>query len=357
MKVLHLLSSGGVGGIEVLMKEYSLRTKTDSIFLFARKGGIIEEEMKNKGVTTIVLGEDRYKFNEIIERIIAICKGEQIDVVVSHYPDPLIRLAAIKAKNKCQGIKMVFYAHSNANDMYLDCNQIKRAVKRSIQKKAIKMADNVIAVSKSVKNSLIQDFKAKPESIQVVYNGIPLEQFAVKTEEFNTDLRLIYVGRLIEEKGVQNTLNGLRYCKTPYYFSVVGDGEYRKQLEALAEGMNVKFLGTRTDIPELLASSDVFVHLPQWEEGFGITVVEALAAGKICICGEKGALPEIITDGENGFMLKDPQELMGVLERIRNMNAEEISRMQKNARVSAAKYSINYFTDTMDEVLAMVTEA
>ena len=44
--------------------------------------------------------------------------------------------------------------------------------------------------------------------------------------------------------------------------------------------------------------------MPIWEEGFGITIIEAMTAGLVCVCGAVGAVPEIITEGLNVFLLR-----------------------------------------------------
>lgn len=357
MKALHLLTSGGVGGIEVLMKNYSSRTQCDNIFLFARCGGVIEEEMRQQGIKTIVLGEEHYGLRKMLKKIQSICEEEKVDVVVSHHPDPLIRLAAISVKNMNPRIRMVLYTHSDAKDLYRDRIKIKRMIKKRIQQRAINKADTIVAISESVKNSLSQDFVVDSTKIKVVYNGIPLEQFTQSKEIDVAELQLIFIGRLIEEKGVQDIISGLRECNITYHLSIVGDGNYRTQLEALAEGLNIEFLGFRTDVSELLSTADVFVHLPKWEEGFGIAVVEAMAAGKICVCGKKGAMPEIITDGEDGFLVEGPQGLVDVLQRIVKMDKNAIKRIQENAKRTASRYSINIYAKKLDEVLKIMPEA
>lgn len=63
-------------------------------------------------------------------------------------------------------------------------------------------------------------------------------------------------------------------------------------------------MGTRYNIPELLNDADIFIHMPEWEEGFGITIIEAMAAGVICVCSNNGAISEIINNKKMDIWLR-----------------------------------------------------
>ena len=53
-----------------------------------------------------------------------------------------------------------------------------------------------------------------------------------------------------------------------------------------------------------MSNADIFIHPAIWEEGFGITIIEAMARGKLCIASKRGAIPEIISDGVNGLLVE-----------------------------------------------------
>ena len=150
-----------------------------------------------------------------------------------------------------------------------------------------------------------------------------------------------------------------RLTDTDYRLTVVGDGDYREALQTLARELGiaekVQFLGTRTDVPELLSQADVFLHLPECEEGFGIAVVEAMASGLICVCGDRGALPEIVENGASGFIVKDndPAVLADILRTI----AAEPARyeaMRVNAVAASRNFSIEAFTEKLDRLIEEV---
>ena len=62
--------------------------------------------------------------------------------------------------------------------------------------------------------------------------------------------------------------------------------------------------------------------MPCWEEGFGITVIEAMAAGMICVCLKKGGIPEIIESGKDGILVNSKEELLRMLRTILSTNQD-----------------------------------
>ena len=94
--------------------------------------------------------------------------------------------------------------------------------------------------------------------------------------------------------------------------------------------------------------------MPICEEGFGIAVVEAMAAGVLCICADSGAISEIIRDGENGILIHDSNsaELRDCLEKIVGLEEENYYRMRNTAREDSERYSIEKFSRTLDSVLS-----
>ena len=140
--------------------------------------------------------------------------------------------------------------------------------------------------------------------------------------------------------------------------TIVGDGDYREALQTLVKELNigdrVTFLGTRTDVPELLAQADVFIHVPDCAEGFGIAVVEAMASGLICVCGDRGALPEIVDDGRSGFIVEknDPERLAQLLRAIaEDPNSEIYENIRANALEASRQFSVEAFSAKLDNLI------
>lgn len=351
--------SGRAGGIESLLRDYAEYSRHENLFLFAWAGGPVAEQIEAGGSRVVRMNQPREGSRAVCRRILELCKQERVEAIVVHHEAPLLRIAALLARRRCPGIRVLCYAHSDARFLCGTGKKTGRVLKKQIFRFTFRRADMAVAISNAVKNSLTEYLGVPEEHIAVIYNGAVLSRFHPAARHSGGTLRLIYVGRLIEEKGVQNALCALsRLTDVDYRLAIVGDGDYRETLETRAKGLGigdkVDFLGTRADVPELLAASDVFVHLPDCAEGFGIAVVEAMASGLICVCGDRGALPEIVEDGVSGFLVKnnDPERLAEIVRAIAgNPNSETYAKIRANAVAAAGRFSIEAFTAKLDALI------
>jgi L-malate glycosyltransferase len=123
------------------------------------------------------------------------------------------------------------------------------------------------------------------------------------------------VARLAEQKGHRDLIAAAPHVLERHpdvRFVVAGDGELRGQLEALAAplGDRFEFLGERPDVPDLLASFEVFAF-PSHFEGLCLAVIEAQAAGVPVVATPVGGIRETVVEGETGFLVPvgDPHAL------------------------------------------------
>lgn len=358
MNVLHLLVSGGIGGIEILMKNYAQHSKHNNIFVFTWKAGEIAETMERDGARIYTTDAGREGIYATLKRIRHICLTEKIDIVVSHNSAPLLKLALIYIKITLPHVHVVAYAHANAKDI-CDHSRKRGLLRRKlVHWLGFQFAEGIIAISQSVKESLHDYLHINPQKVQRIYNGTPVGLATDKRTVNIKDagLRLIYVGRLIPEKGVQETLRALAHAdkRIPFTFTIVGDGPYRKNLERLTTELKMSdrvcFLGQRSDVNALLRDADVFIHFPVWEEGFGITVIEAMSSGVVCVVNNRGAMTEIIEDGVNGFIVdsNDVEALGDILRKLMEMSPMEWERLRENALQKAELFSVERFAENLD---------
>src|SRR5207237_7664510 len=148
----------------------------------------------------------------------------------------------------------------------------------------------------------------------VVPLGIDLDRFANGHPAFPKDGPLVgNVARLAPQKDHETLLEAARLVRDrrpDVHFAIVGDGELREELERSAEGLPVLFTGTRDDVPELLASFDVFAF-PSLFEGLCLAVIEAQAAGVPVVATPVGGIRETVIGGETGLLVspRDPEAL------------------------------------------------
>ena len=167
---------------------------------------------------------------------------------------------------------------------------------------------------------------------RVIYNAIQPERLSGSHQEsgevakyrLGLDAYFPILGtatRLDHEKGIEfliEAVAGLRSSFPDILLLVVGDGPRRENLLVLAKRLgvmnHVRFLGLRDDVPALLGIFDIFV-LPSLYEATGIVLAEAMACAKPVVTTRVGGLPEIIKDGEDGFLVP-PGDAAGLAEKI-----------------------------------------
>lgn len=362
MRVLHLLSSGSIGGIESLCRDYASFSRHENVFVFLWSGGYNADKIAETGSKVYVLNALKKHFLRLWDKIKSICVDEKVNLVITHHADVYSHMCMLFIKRYFPMIRTIAYAHANAEDMCHSSRDGGNFFKKQVLKYFFVHADKTVAISESVKRSLIELFGLSPEHITVIYNGVNIERFCCSRELHSEILQIVYVGRLIEEKGVHITLKALSMlpedCK--YEFVIVGVGPKRHELMGLSHELGIDdkviFAGERHDVPQILAKSDIFIHVPL-QEGFGITIVEAMKAGLTCICSRSGGIPEIINDEENGYLVEtdDPDELSKVLYNIIiGYSDMKNCLIRENAIKRAEQFSIVNYTSAIDELVEKV---
>jgi len=181
-----------------------------------------------------------------------------------------------------------------------------------------------IAISDWVRNFTVSVEKIPEQSIETIYYGLapaqPLSHDTAVREElgFSSDAVVLgIIARLIKQKGISTLLEAFAEAfaqNDRLRLIVAGEGELRPALERIVRKKKldpaVRFLGYRNDVAAVLASLDIFVHPSLWE-GFGLAILEAMAAGKPVIATNVSAIPELVLDGYTGILVppEDPAKL------------------------------------------------
>lgn len=310
MNILHLQLTGNPGGVVTLCRAVSAYSQNRNHNFFLFSGGTVAEAIKSDGGIVYIENANRHMWKRSMSNFCEYCKKNNIDVIVNHSNSPIACTHAIVAKKYIPNLKLVMYLHGAAE------NILPKGRKAWIYKLFIKQyekkTDEVIAISNYVKRSCMTSFGIKEEKITVVYNGVDYKRFSAYYSIPKRDtMNLIYVGRLIPEKGINVLIDAVDLIKKDVKVKVVivGDGPMKSELEEKIKKMDmlnqIKFLGIRMDIPELLGDADYFIHPVMCNEGFGITLIEAMSVGVPCVAFNKGAIPEIILDNKNGFIVEE----------------------------------------------------
>ncbi|MEO1094688.1 MAG: glycosyltransferase family 1 protein [Cyanobacteria bacterium J06638_28] len=150
---------------------------------------------------------------------------------------------------------------------------------------------------------------------------------------------LLYIGRLSAEKEVDRIKPVLEAIPEAR-LALVGDGPHREELEQHFAGTNTHFVGYLAGeaLASAYASADAFVF-PSRTETLGLVLLEAMAAGCPVVAANSGGIPDIVTNGENGFLF-DPKDENGSIAATQRLFARGAERelMRRNARIEAEKW-------------------
>jgi glycosyltransferase involved in cell wall biosynthesis len=230
------------------------------------------------------------------------------------------------------------------------------------------MIDRYIAVSRAVQEHLCKDLGIPDLKVRVVHNGIRLTPFEGSANAGlrdklteGSDLPVVFTpARLHAQKGHMYLLQAAAHILDAI-FVLAGDGPERRPLEELClrlglEG-RVRFLGHREDIPQLLATCDLFV-LPSLYEGLPLSVLEAMASGKPVVATGVGGTDEVVVHGSTG-MLVPPMNVTALAVAIGAILADQTmaarfgeAGRKRVAQMFSAEAMVRGVSEVYDELIA-----
>jgi len=237
-----------------------------------------------------------------------------VDVIDAHYAYPDGHAARLLARD----LGVPYVLSLRGSDAYV---LSRFPARRWRIEQALAAATRVVTVSTALAHAA-QGLGAAPERIRVIPNGVDTHRFrpldraqARGTLGVPDGTRLLLsVGRLAEVKGFDLLLHGMarlaRHSEVPVRCAILGEGPARGRLVDLArtlglEGrLDLPGWVKSEDLPTWYAAADLFVLLSE-SEGWPNVVVEALACGAPVIGSRVGGIPEMISDGVNGFLLPE----------------------------------------------------
>ena len=114
---------------------------------------------------------------------------------------------------------------------------------------------------------------------------------------------------------------------------------------------SVRFVGSRTDVPDLLRASDLFVH-PSREEGFSNAILEAMAAGLPVVACHVGGNPEAVVDGETGWLVppRDPERFAGAMAELIADESKRKTFGEAGLRRATERFSLDRMVKEMESL-------
>lgn len=223
----------------------------------------------------------------------------------------------------------------------------------------------VVALSPAQVEVLRRTYGRVHPPIVVIPNGVDLDRFRPPTAEERRHARaqfhlddedrvVLFVGHEFERKGLPVAIAALAHATTVLLLVAGGTqqsiADQRAQAERLGVADRVLFMGPRADdLPLFFAASDMFV-LPSAYEANALVILEALAAGLPVVATRVGYAPDVIADGQNGFLVD--QDPVDIARRFEQLAAMDVAPLRRAARRTAEAHSWRQTAQRYVELLA-----
>ena len=325
-KVFYLLDSLNVGGTETQAVELARRMPAAgyqvTLGCLRAQGPLLQKLAE----TPVVLQEfhpdggiDSLAGIYQLLRLSRFLRKKKFDIVHTH--DLWSNLMGVPAA-RLAGVPAIV---SSRRDLaHFDWYQGKR---RAWLRRIQNLSGAVLANASPIRDALIAEDRFAPEKVHVIHNGIDVEKFRNARDRRDVLFPNVGDGKLVVLVGnMHSDVKGhpwLIECAPrvtrefpAVRFVLVGDGarraQFEQQVSSLGLAQNFLFLGSRADIPDILAACDIAV-LPSRAEGLSNALLEYLAAGLPTIASRVGGNSEVVEDGANGFLVPpDDSEALGV---------------------------------------------
>ncbi|WP_193198850.1 glycosyltransferase family 4 protein [Nostoc sp. MG11] len=337
MKILFLDQSGKPGGAELCLIDIAKPYRDRALVgLFA--DGSFKNLLQQNSIPVEVLATQTIQvrkessltqglksLGQIIPLITKVVKrASEYDLIYANTQKALVvgALASLFSRRP-----LVYHLHDILSQEHFSQTNLRIAINL-----ANRLASLVIANSQASKTAFVQA-GGNPDIIKVVYNGFEPKIYQTSESDIKQLKQKLglegqfvvgHFSRLAPWKGQHILITALAECPPQVTALLVGDAlfgeqDYVQQLHQQVAEMGlenrVKFLGFRSDIPQLMAACEVVAHTSTSPEPFGRVIVEAMLCGRPVVAAKAGGAIELVEHGINGFLVTPgkPQELAQVI--------------------------------------------
>lgn len=316
LKIMHVTNSMAMGGTEkvVLKLVTGLTEGFDHHVCCVRScdPNLVRMWLRPEQYTALEL--PRSRFAVFVPQLVRTIRSYRPDIVHSRNWGAIEAVFAARVA----GVPVVIHSEHGYDVDGLHQTPLRQ---RWVRRIVCSAADAVFTVSRELRDFHAKQAGVRAGRIRVLYNGVDTQRFAprqdvrarVRAENGIGPDELVVgaVGRMVAIKDYETLIRAaavLAQTNLNFKLMLVGDGPELANLIALAEslpGVRARLLplGAREDIPELLASMDVFVQT-SLREGMSNTLLEAMSAGLPAAVTCVGGNPEIVEEGQNGWLFR-----------------------------------------------------
>ncbi len=353
INVIHLVEELTIGGLEKILAAIVLnldKEKYNVSVWCLREGGFFANKLVKEGIDVKILHISTSRNPLSIYKLYKLLKSRKFDIIHTHaYSAGTIgRISAFLA-----GVPVIISHNHSVYDYY---NKYYHFVEWLL----CLITDKIICVSDIVKKFANETQRINAKKLITIHNGIDSEYTV--SEKRTSGLRKVLdipadhsiictIAHMEEHKGIKYLLESaslLLQSRNDISFLLVGEGALKEELKILSTDLkiekNVIFTGERSNIPEILSLTDIFV-LPSLREGMPLTILEAMDCGKPIIATNVGGVPEIVKDGVTGILVspKDPEALYSAM----NELLDDRKRQEKMGRNGKRVCNESFSSKTM----------
>ena len=295
-----------------------------------------------------------------VRQVLRMVRDEQFDIIHSHDAHALTPTLFVKMFYK--DVRLV---HTRRVDFSVNKNRFSRL------KYTNKWVDSVVAISKAVKNVLVED-GLDADAVPLINSGVRFPEHVEMSAIEQTASELGVSGFKVignisnfadhkDHKTLIRAFDALCQSRSDVKLLLVGDGPLYDEIVEFSRTLacfdRIVFTGHRDDVYELMHIMDLF-SLTSTTEGLGTTIIDALYMGLPVVATRAGGIPELVQDGENGFLaeIKDVSAITGFFEKLLEDTALR-NRLSGNARNSAENFSdkrmVEQYIALYEQVLAV----
>ncbi len=356
MKILQVITSMRTGGAEKLVADMTTIIKDEGhqvdILLFDGIDTHLKQKLTKEGISIYSLGINNWIYNPLFI-IMLIPYLKKYDIIHTHNTSCqlYVAIASLFVK-KNKRAKLITTEHSTTNR--------RRNIKifKQIDKWMYRCYDCVVAISDKAREMLAE--YSMMDNIRTIYNGVDLKKFN-KSERNDSvilnsnEIKITMVAGLKPPKDQKTIIRALKLLPPKYHLYLVGDGETREDIETYIQSLalteRVHILGMRSDIPELLHSSDIIVMSSHYE-GLSLSSIEGMASGRPFIASDVDGLHEI-TQGAGILFPEGDEKALATEIRCLIENKTHYEGTAKKCQERASHYSIEL---TAEKYLNIYTE-
>ena len=313
MRILYVITKSEIGGAQTHLMEvvrYMHRDGHD-VSVVTGTTGWLTNELAAIGVDYKILPDLVREINpakdiKTINYICRIMEDKHPDIIHCHSSKAgIVGRIAGAIKN----VPAVFTAHGWA--FTSGVSPAKRIIYAAIEHIMLGITKRVICVSEFDRKLAKRWFLHNYNRVITVHNGIADKKFSNSTvREYSLPLKLVSVARFSHQKNNMELIRAVEQINKLYsgslQLNMVGDGPLLSEAQAYVESYkledDVHFLGSRTDVDDILNQNDIFCLISNYE-GLPISIIEAMRAEMPIIASDVGGVNELVQDGVNGLLI------------------------------------------------------